>query len=71
MQLISPAGRQARLIDFAVDYHFSSDNTFIRAFRHRFGLTPGEVRELAIGRARAGFGFEAEALAWIGRIAGN
>lgn len=76
MQLISPAGRQARLIDFAVDNHFSSDNTFIRAFRHRFGLTPGEVRELAIDRARAnghggtrtGFGFEAEALAWIGRL---
>jgi AraC-like DNA-binding protein len=74
MQLISPAGRQARLIDFALDYHFSSDNTFIRAFRHRFALTPGEVRELAAGRARtegAGFGFEPEAIAWIDRVIGN
>lgn len=74
MQLISPPGRQARLIDFALDYHFSSDNTFIRAFRHRFALTPGDVRELAAGRARTegtGFGFEPEALAWIDRVVGT
>ena len=74
MQLISPAGRQARLIDFALDYQFSSDNTFIRAFRHRFALTPGDARELAASRARTegnGFGFEPEALAWIDRVVGN
>lgn len=76
MRLISPASPQMRLIDLAVDHHFSSDNTFIRAFRRHFGLTPGEARELAIGRARAddhvamasGFAFEADSLAWIASL---
>jgi AraC-like DNA-binding protein len=45
--LISPAAQDRRLIDLAVDLHFSSDSTFIRAFRRKFGLTPGELRELA------------------------
>lgn len=45
--LISPASRDKRLIDLAVDLQFSSDSTFIRAFRRQFGLTPGEVRELS------------------------
>jgi AraC-like DNA-binding protein len=39
-------------MDIAFDFRFGSDNTFIRAFRRRFGLTPGEVRELAAIRAR-------------------
>ena len=46
-RLLSPAFRKARMIDFAVDFHFSSDATFVRAFRRQFGLTPGEVRHLA------------------------
>ncbi|OAF11656.1 AraC family transcriptional regulator [Bradyrhizobium neotropicale] len=46
-QLISPAARETRLIDMAVNMRFSSDSTFIRAFRRKFGLTPGELRELA------------------------
>jgi AraC-like DNA-binding protein len=50
--LASPAGGAARLMDIAFDFRFGSDNTFIRAFRRRFGLTPGEVRELAAIRAR-------------------
>ncbi|KRR07632.1 hypothetical protein CQ12_27785 [Bradyrhizobium jicamae] len=64
-RLMSPAGNGARLIDLAFESCFSSDNTFIRAFRHRFGITPGEVRELAIaraqddnGRAGAALGFD-------------
>jgi AraC-like DNA-binding protein len=46
-QLISPSAQGKRLIDLAVGMHFSSDSTFIRAFRRKFGLTPGELRELA------------------------
>jgi AraC-like DNA-binding protein len=46
-QLISPAAQDKRLIDMAVDLRFSSDSTFIRAFRRKFGLTPGELRELS------------------------
>lgn len=46
-RLISPAERGDRLIDLAVGMRFSSDSTFIRAFRRKFGLTPGDLRELA------------------------
>lgn len=46
-QLISPSAEDTRLIDLAVGMRFSSDSTFIRAFRRKFGLTPGELRELA------------------------
>jgi AraC-like DNA-binding protein len=46
-QMISPSAEDRRLIDLAVDLRFSSDSTFIRAFRRKFGLTPGELRELA------------------------
>jgi AraC-like DNA-binding protein len=35
------------LIDLAVELRFSSDSTFIRAFRRKFGVTPGELRELS------------------------
>jgi AraC-like DNA-binding protein len=42
--LASPAGCRARIIDIAVSFQFSSDSTFIRAFRRRFGLTPGALR---------------------------
>jgi AraC-like DNA-binding protein len=45
--LASPASRGKRLIDLAVDFRFSSDSTFVRAFRRQFGRTPGEIRELA------------------------
>jgi len=51
--LVSPAYRNWRLIDFAVDARFSSDATFIRAFRRLFGMTPGDARAQA-ERARAG-----------------
>lgn len=46
-RLLSPAAQDDRLIDLAVGMRFSSDSTFIRAFRRKFGLTPGELRELA------------------------
>ena len=46
-QLTSPSAEDTRLIDLAVGMRFSSDSTFIRAFRRKFGLTPGELRELA------------------------
>jgi AraC-like DNA-binding protein/mannose-6-phosphate isomerase-like protein (cupin superfamily) len=45
--LISPASRGKRLIDLAVDLQFSSDSTFVRAFRRQFGLTPGEIRQMS------------------------
>ncbi|TQF26452.1 AraC family transcriptional regulator [Bradyrhizobium sp. UNPF46] len=47
MLLISPASRDRRLIDLAVDLQFSSDSTFVRAFRRQFGLTPGEIRSMS------------------------
>jgi AraC-like DNA-binding protein len=50
--LRSPAYRSWRLIDFALDARFSSDATFIRAFRRVFGVTPGEVRA-QVEQARA------------------
>ncbi|MDA9500699.1 AraC family transcriptional regulator [Bradyrhizobium sp. CCBAU 11357] len=46
-RLISPSAQDGPLIELAVDMRFSSDSTFIRAFRRKFGLTPGELRELA------------------------
>ncbi|MCP3447847.1 helix-turn-helix domain-containing protein [Bradyrhizobium sp. CCGUVB14] len=46
-QLISPSAQDGRLIDLAIGMRFSSDSTFIRAFRRKFGLTPGELREQA------------------------
>jgi AraC-like DNA-binding protein len=54
--LMSRAGGAARMMDLAFEFRFGSDNTFIRAFRRRFGLTPGEVRELSALRAREGNG---------------
>jgi AraC-like DNA-binding protein len=47
MLLIAPTSRGKRLIDLAVNLQFSSDSTFVRAFRRHFGLTPGEIRELS------------------------
>ena len=47
MLLVSPASRSKRLIDLALSLQFSSDSSFVRAFRRRFGSTPGEIRELA------------------------
>jgi AraC-like DNA-binding protein len=44
--LRSPQCRHHRIIDLAHECHFSSDTTFIRAFRRLFGVTPGEVRAL-------------------------
>jgi AraC-like DNA-binding protein len=45
--MISPSAEDRRLIDLAVELRFSSDSTFIRAFRRKFGVTPGELRELS------------------------
>ena len=47
MLLISPEAQGMRLIDLAMDLQFSSDSTFVRAFRRQFGHTPGEIRKLA------------------------
>ncbi len=43
-RLISPKFRGQRILDIALDACFSSDSTFVRAFRSNFGLTPGEIR---------------------------
>ncbi|RAI43715.1 hypothetical protein CH341_12830 [Rhodoplanes roseus] len=45
--LVTPETQYGRLIDLALDLRFSSDSTFVRAFRRRFGMTPGEIREIA------------------------
>lgn len=50
--LISPVSPGKRVIDLAIDFRFSSDSTFIRAFRRQFGMTPGEIRELSEARLR-------------------
>ncbi|HLG84924.1 MAG TPA: helix-turn-helix domain-containing protein [Bradyrhizobium sp.] len=49
-RLASSTGASPRLLDLALDLHFSTDSTFVRAFRRRFGLTPGEVKRLAAAR---------------------
>jgi AraC-like DNA-binding protein len=52
-QLLSASRQDSRILDLAIDAGFSSDATFIRAFRRVFGMTPGEVRFQA-KLARAG-----------------
>jgi AraC-like DNA-binding protein len=42
--LLSPAHRRRRIVDIALQHGFANESSFIRAFRRRFGLTPGEVR---------------------------
>ena len=71
MRLASTTAPRARTIDLAIDFQFSSDATFVRAFRRQFGLTPGEVWRLA--RARAALSDPGEpavegALAWMRRL---
>jgi AraC-like DNA-binding protein len=46
-QLVSPSWQGKELIHLATDLQFGSASTFIRAFRRRFGVTPGEIREMA------------------------
>ena len=46
-KMISPLEQDKGLMNLAVTMRFSSDSTFIRAFRRKFGVTPGELRELA------------------------
>ncbi|MDA9528708.1 hypothetical protein ACM42_09760 [Bradyrhizobium sp. CCBAU 25338] len=36
------------------DLQFSSDSTFVRAFRRKFGLTPGEIRDKSQAWQRGG-----------------
>lgn len=77
--LISPAFRAWRIIDIALECQFSSDATFIRAFRRQFGLSPGEARKLAEQRvpgAPPGSGQalpapDAEASRWIAQLTGT
>lgn len=42
------AHSDARLLDICLDYCFGSPETFIRAFRRLFGMTPGEYRKRRI-----------------------
>lgn len=46
-RLIYPAPPGNRVIDLASELQFSSESSFIRAFRRQFGLTPGEVKGLS------------------------
>lgn len=36
---------EARIIDVAVKYHFSSQESFTKSFKHHFGLTPGVYKK--------------------------
>jgi AraC-like DNA-binding protein len=42
--LVSPAHSHRRVVDIALEHGFATESGFIRAFRRRFGATPGEVR---------------------------
>ncbi len=42
--LTSPALGHRRIVDIALQHGFTTESSFIRAFRRRFGATPGEVR---------------------------
>ncbi|WP_247589206.1 AraC family transcriptional regulator [Ralstonia solanacearum] len=77
--LISPAFRSWRILDVALACQFSSDATFIRAFRRTFGLTPGEARNLSTSiilgappgdRTRGLPGPDAEAVRWVQQLTG-
>ena len=73
-RLASPAAVPARMIDLAVDFHFASDTTFVRAFRRRFGITPGEVRYLSALNAEPRLANGAEmpdSLLWLWQLAQN
>jgi len=52
--LASPAPRQRRIIDVAVQHGFQTESGFIRAFRRHFGIAPGDVRagEASVRRPR-------------------
>lgn len=52
--LSSPAQHHRRIIDIAFQHGFHSECGFIRAFRRRFGVTPGEVRAAAAAHRGAG-----------------
>ena len=75
--LVSPAFRPWRVIDVAVECQFSSDATFIRAFRREFGLTPGEARDRSLRTSnappndrRAEPRPDAEAARWVAQLTG-
>lgn len=42
--LTSPAHHHLRIVDIALEHGFATESSFIRAFRRRFEVTPGEVR---------------------------
>lgn len=76
--LLSPAFVHWRIIDIALECQFSSDATFIRAFRRAFGLSPGEARRAASrpgGRPLRADGVElqpdAQAIRWIEHLTGT
>jgi AraC family transcriptional regulator len=43
------SNKQSRIIDVAVDYGFSSHETFTRAFKDTYGITPAQYRDKPIG----------------------
>lgn len=77
--LLAPAFRAWRILDIALECQFSSDATFIRAFRRQFGISPGEARKLAdqpVPGAPPGSGPalpepDAEASRWISQLTGT
>jgi AraC-like DNA-binding protein len=46
-RLLASSSVETKIMDLAVAFRFSSDSTFARAFRRRFGVAPGEIRQLA------------------------
>jgi len=61
MLLMSPGTSARPIVDIALDVGFNDLSTFYRAFRGKWGATPGDVREGS--RATSGFAREIAAVA--------
>lgn len=51
--LIELGSSNRRIIDIAIDYQFESQESFTRAFKLMFGLTPGDCRKRGIQSIRS------------------
>lgn len=77
--LRSPAFKNWRILDIALECQFSNDASFIRAFRRRFGVSPGDARRRLERGARDVHGADdrplaepdAEAVRWITQLTGT
>lgn len=66
--LASPAAGQAPISTIAGHFQFGSATSFVRAFRRRFGATPGEIRRLAELNRQLDMDNSADGLLWLRRL---